>query len=41
MVTLAVSVHATWFKLKTLHLNSPLCAVVTQWIYMEHRNTCY
>lgn len=39
MVTVAVSLHASWYKLNTLHLYCPLCAVVTHGIYGEHKNT--
>lgn len=32
MVIVAASVQASWYKLNTLHLYCPLCAVVTQGI---------
>lgn len=39
MVTVAVSVHASWYKLNTLHLYCPLSAVVTHGICREHKST--
>lgn len=41
MVTIAASVPASWYKLNTLHLYCPLCAVVTHGIYSERKNTRY
>lgn len=35
MVIVAVSLQASWYKLKILHLYCPLCAVVTHGIYVE------
>lgn len=37
-MTVAVLLHTSWYKLKTLHLYSPLFAVVTHGIYKDRKH---